>query len=369
MTTYKLKLRTLSPVHIGSGDEWRLGFDFILANNQTWILDADAVLEAKEPAIKPDKTGRYPLLGSLLTAADLQNTAFFRYVLRGQPPSQKADARLKPFIKDPFDRPYIPGSSLKGALRTALAWTAWNELRLPPLRRDDIGRNRNWAGKPLENKIFGRDPNHDLLRALQVSDLFGPQKAGEGLAAIKAQVLTQQAAQSPVGLEALLSDVEFHGSLTIDQTLFTPMAARLGFAERKKWLDELFLRAQKHTQARLRQLAAWFDHVRPPAPGAQKVAAFYHQLLQVQLTPRQALLQIGWGSGWDGKTFWTHLQKDKQLFEGLVREFRMDIAGRRSNRKPGDPFPSSRRVVMSGQKDGAQPIAPLGWVLVEITDQ
>jgi CRISPR-associated protein Csm5 len=369
VTTYKLKLRTLSPVHIGSGEEWRLGFDFILAGNQTWILDTDAVLQVQGQALTPNHNGHYPLPGSLLTTADLQNAALFRYVLRGQPPSQKADARLKPFIKDPFDRPYIPGSSLKGALRTALAWTAWDELRLPPLRREDIGRNRNWAGKPLENKIFGRDPNHDLLRALHVSDLFGPQKAGAGLAAIKAQVLTQRAAQSPVGLEALLSDVEFQGSLTIDETLFTPMAARLGFAERKKWLDELLIRAQKHTQARLQQLADWFNNVRPPAPGVEKIASFYHQLLQVPLTPRQALLQIGWGSGWDGKTFWTHLQKDKQLFEGLVREFRMDIAGRRSNRKPGDPFPSSRRVVMSGQKDSAQPIAPLGWVLVEITDQ
>jgi CRISPR-associated protein Csm5 len=372
MTTYKLTLRTLSPVHIGSGDEWRLGFDFVLHNGHTWIFNEDAILQAKWEQLGLDqpveKTG-YPLLGSLLTEKDLEHAALFRYVLRGQPPSIKADARMKPFIKDPFDRPYIPGSSLKGAFRTALAWTGWKEIGLPPLKRNDIGNNRNWAGKPLESKIFGRDPNHDLLRALQVSDLFGPKKAGEGLVALKAQVLTQKAAQSPIGLESLAGDVEFFGSLTIDQTLFQPIAAKLGFSDRKHWLDQLIQRAQQHSQARLKILVDWFENITPPAPSAEKIAAFYRQLQATKLSSGQALMQIGWGTGWDGKTFWTHLQKDEFLFEKLIADFRMDRAGRHSRRQPGDPFPSSRRVVMSGKKDEAKPVAPFGWVLITIEPQ
>ncbi|GAB4396835.1 MAG: hypothetical protein OHK0052_18550 [Anaerolineales bacterium] len=368
MTTHKLTLRTLSPVHIGTGEEWRLGFDFVLANGQTWIFNEDAVLQAKESQLKPDGRGHYPLPGSLLTEKDFDNPGLFRYVLRGQPPSEKADARMKPFIKDPYDRPYIPGSSLKGAFRTALAWTGWNEVRIPRLRREDIGRSRSWAGNPLEKKIFGKDPNYDLLRAMQVSDLHGPQKPGEGLIALKAQVLTQSAAQSPIGLEALVGEVEFHGSLTIDDALFKPMAARLGFSDRKRWLDELLPRAQKHSRARLQKLADWFENVKPPAPSAERIARFYRELLAVQLGSNQALLQIGWGAGWDGKTFWTHLQQDSQLFERLISDFRLDKAGRNSKRRVGDPFPKSRRVAVSGKKDEVKPIAPLGWVLVEIAD-
>ena len=41
MTTYTLTLRTLSPLHIGTGDEWRLGFDFILYKGRTWIFDEE----------------------------------------------------------------------------------------------------------------------------------------------------------------------------------------------------------------------------------------------------------------------------------------------------------------------------------------
>lgn len=138
MTTHKLTLRTLSPVHIGTGEEWRLGFDFVLANGQTWIFNEDAVLQAKESQLKPDGRGHYPLPGSLLTEKDFDNPGLFRYVLRGQPPSEKADARMKPFIKDPYDRPYIPGSSLKGAFRTALAWTGWQSVKIPEIGRAHV---------------------------------------------------------------------------------------------------------------------------------------------------------------------------------------------------------------------------------------
>ncbi len=366
MTTYHLKLQTLTPVHIGTVDEWRLGFDFLLYNNQTWVLNVDAVLQAKEGQLQPDLKGHYPLPGAFITDSDLKNPSFFRYVLRGQPPSEKADARMKPFIKDPFDRPYIPGSSLKGALRTALAWTGWSDMKMPPLQRDDIGKSKSWAGKPLEAKLFGKDANHDLLRTLQISDLFGPEKPGEGLIALKAQVLTQSAIQAPVGLETLASDIEFHGSMTIDETLFKPMAAKLGFSNRKPWLDELLPRAQKHSRSRISRLVKWFEQVAPPAPNVERIIGFYRQILSLNLASNQAIIQIGWGAGWDGKTFWTHLQQNSVLFEKLIMEFRMDKAGKFSKRKPGDPFPTSRRVAVSGKKDEAKPVAPLGWVLVEI---
>lgn len=366
MTTWSLTLQTLSPVHIGAGQELRLGFDFMLFQGKTWILDSDAILEAKVEQLKPGVNGRYPLPGQLLGENDYGNKALFRYVLRGQPRSTKADARMQAFIKDVYDRPYIPGSSLKGAIRTALAWKGWEELRMPPLRREDIGNNRNWAAKPLEGKIFGRDPNHDLLRVLQVSDLHGPAKAGEGLIVVNAQVLTRKAMQSPIELEALPGGLNFNGSLTIDDTLFASWAEpKLGFRNRKPWLDQLLPRVNAHSQARITRLQKWFESLQNTAPNAEKIVAFYRQLAGVKLQPNQALLQIGWGAGWDGKTYWTHLQQDKMLFERLVREFRMDKAGKNSRRRPGDPFPTSRRVAMSGEK----PLAPFGWVLIQLEER
>jgi CRISPR-associated protein Csm5 len=365
MTVYQVRLQTLTPLHIGDGDELRQDFDFAVFNRHTYRLNEDAILFAKADSLRPDVHGRYPPPGKLLTEADFQKDDFFRYVLRGAPRSSKTDARMKSFVKDTGDRPYIPGSSLKGAIRTALAWTGWDEVK-PKLDRGAIGRSKSWAGQPLERKLFGPDPNHDLLRALHVSDLFGPGEAGEGLLIVNAQVLTKKNAQSPVELEALPGDIPFEGTITIDETLFGSLAEpELHFGNRRHWLEQLIPRLQAHSNARIAELLEWFETA---DQAYAAVANFYRRLHETQLGASQALVQLGWGSGWDGKTFWTHLQTDPLLFEQLIDDFRMHKAGRDSPpRKPGDAFPRSKRAAMVVRQGTPHIVAPFGWALLEMT--
>lgn len=363
MSVFDVTVRTLTPLHIGDGNELRQGFDFAVWNGRTYRLDEDAILREKEAQVKLNAQGEYPPSQRLLAEDDYRNAAFFRYILPGVPRSAKTDARVKSFIKDVHHRPYIPGSSLKGAFRTALAWTGWDEIK-PELDRAAIGRSRSWAGQPLERKLFGPDPNHDLLRALHVSDLTGPTSANETMMLVNAQVLTKKGAGSPVELEAVKSKVIFRGTVTIDEVLFSAFAEReLHFANRKHWLDELMTRAQAHSLARIQALAEWYE----TADGCEEIARYFRQLGATKLPAHQAVLQIGWGAGWDAKTFWTHLQADARLFEQLVTDFGLHRAPKGSpKRKPGDPFPRSRRATMS-VKDGVEkPSAPLGWVQVEL---
>lgn len=362
MSVFRLRLRTLSPVFIGDGQELRKGFEYEVHQGKTYRLNVDAILEAKPAAMHPDAQGRYPTPGSLLNPSDFEQNEYFRYVLPGMPRSGKTFAEVKSFIKDVYDVPYIPGSSLKGAIRTALAWHGWSEVNIK-LDRNQIGRSRSWAGQPLERRIFGRDPNHDLLRALHVSDLFGVAKPGEGLRLVNAQVLTKREHGSPVELEALVGDHVFSGTLKIDDTLFQPWAEQLHFSNRRRWLEELCARVQAHSRARIQELIVWFEN----AEDGSGIAQFYRQLFNARIEKNQALVQIGWGSGWEGKTFWTHLKKDVYLFEKIISDFKLQ---RRSKgappRKPGDPFPSSRRVAMGGKQGVFAPVAPFGWVLIEL---
>ena len=365
MSVYSVTVKIISPVHIGDGLELRKDFEYALHNGATYRLDEDAILEAKAQQLARYRQGGYPPPALLLSEDDFNQSGYFRYRLRGQPRSGKTYASVRSFLKDGFDRPYIPGSSLKGAFRTALAWTGWKEVR-PKLDRDAIAPKwqKNWAGQKLEKKLFGPDPNHDLLRALQVSDLQGPQQAGEGLALVNAQVLTRYSSGSPVELEALVGEVTLRGSLTIDESLFTPWAeGRLHFSNRKHWLDELMPRTQAHSRARIQRLAAWFEQ----AENGARIAQFYRDLLGAELAPNQAFLQIGWGAGWDGKTFWTHLQQDSQLFDQLIYEFRLQRRPKGAPpRRAGAPFPSSRRVAGAVKEHGFAPVAPFGWILVEM---
>ena len=365
MANYRLKLTTISPLHIGEGRELRLGFDVMLHGNRTWRLNEDAILAAKEIELMSVRDGRYPLPGQLLTEQDFDQSHFFRYAIRGMPRSIKADARLQACMKDSFDRPYIPGSSLKGALRTALAWTGWGEVK-PRLDRSALNNSRSWAGQNLERSLFGPNPNKDLLRALQVSDCFSEARVEDCLIVVNANVITPRASGSPIELEAIRPNQVFTGSLRVDETLFSEPANRvLGFNNRKHWLDELLPRVQKHSLARIAELYEWFTNV----DGAEKIAAFYQQLATTKLSPNQAFAQVGWGSGWDGKTFWTHLKKDEQFFEGIVNQYRLS----RGRRQRGDGFPKSRRTVMTVKKSAqgqlvSSPAAPFGWMLIELEE-
>lgn len=367
MTVYTLTLTTLSPLHIGDGNELRQGFDFIVHQGRTYRLNVDAILAAYSARMLANRSGSYPPPGELLTEDDKKIAEYFRYSLSGSPHSQGSYKKVvRSCIKDVFDYPYIPGSSLKGALRTALAWTGWSEVN-PSLNRDILDNKKEYAGQPLERKLFGDDPNHDLLRALQISDLTSNHKPQRRLVLLNARVLTQRSAASPVELEAIAGDTRFTGTLRIDHSLFSPAAEReLKFAKHRHWLDELMPRVQKHSRARIAELTAWYEH----AENCAAVARFYRQLANAQLPPNQALVQLGWGSGWDGKTFWTHLQKDAHLFEQLVGDFRMHKAGRTSPpRRAGDPFPRSKRAVMKIVEGRSAPLAPMGWALIEITPQ
>lgn len=362
MTVKMLKLTTLSPLHIGDGGELRYMFDFVTREGSTYRLNEDAILRAKESQLRPQRDGSYPLPGALLGSDDWQNPALFRYIIPGIPRSQRADARLKTCLKDVYDCAYLPGSSIKGAMRTALAWTGWNEINLQ-VSRASIGNSRSWAGQPLERKIFGPNPNHDLLRALRVSDCRASNQPGRHMLVVNAQVITQRSESSPVELEVIGSDVTFTGTLEIDELLFSPaFEQELHFRGRKHWLDELMSRLQAHSLARIEKLALWYN----PVPGCESIARFYHRLAGVQLGKNQALIQLGWGTGWDGKTFWTHLQRDNALFSRLVSEFRMQKTGRNPAPRAVDSFPNSRRVAMKVRDGVAKPAAPFGWVLLEL---
>ena len=356
MSVYDVELQTLSPVHIGEGEELRRDFDFVTDGNLTYRLNVDRILEEK---MKDLGTGqkRYPLPGKLLDKSEYKRYA--RYIVQGAPRSKKSDARVQSFIKDIKNRPYIPGTSLKGALRTGLAWSAWKEIN-PPLNRNAIGRSRSWAGQKLEKKIFGKNPNQDLLRALQVSDLAGLEKPGEGLLIVNAQVITKSDAGSPIELEALKAGVVMRGTIKIEDELFGDWTGKkLDFKDRKHWLDELMHRTHRFTLNRIRPLLQWFSDA-----GITKIANFYQNIESAKPKKNQAILQLGWGGGWDSKTFGSHLKENEALFKSLLSKFNM-----RKGRGPVKDFPVSKRVVVKDDGENIYPLAPFGWVLITMEER
>ena len=130
-----------------------------------------------------------------------------------------------------------------------------------------------------------------------------------------------------------------------------------------EWLAALPGAMRAYVRSRIQQELAWFQGL----PSAPRLLGFYQQLARASLGPNQFLLQLGWGTGWDGKTFGAHLKQDGAFMRTIVREFRL----RHGKSPERDPFPKSRRVAVafSQQPDGRKtltPALPLGWALVTL---
>lgn len=370
-TLYDVTISTLTPLHIGSGVELLHEYDYAIHDRRTWRIDELALLDAQEVDAGSDdavalaeRLARTPPAQLLQPSDFREGSPLFRYVIQGTPRSSAEGAQVREQVKDAYDRPYLPGSSLKGALRTVLAWSIWRERKLQPDARQ-LQRRRAWAASSYEKAIFGRSPNHDLLRALQVSDSQPLDAAALMIANVRVHGRGDQAG-APVEVEAVRPDMTFRLSVKVDRALFAAWAQRAELpAEGAQWLAALPRLVQGYTRQRLAREIAWFEQKR-----MVNIAQFYQQLAKARLGANRFLLQLGWGAGWESKTLGSHLQADGDFMERIVRDYRLA----RGRREPGDPFPKSRRVAVAfaRSREGRiheQPAPPLGWCLVEMKER
>ena len=377
---YTATIEPLSPLHIGTGTSLLEGVDWIQVGDWVYVADQNRLLEAVLDRAQAERGGDEMAVIQAITGMKLtdlrdagwltrddfaEGSPLFRYRLRGQP----AMNQIAEQIKDVYGQPYLPGSSLKGALRTVLAVGGASALRTDLGR---LGKSRSWAAQIAEREIFGSDPNHDLLRALQVSDSAPVEATQLRLERANVFPTAQQTRYGrsqglDVDVEALCKGTELTATIKIDGTLFgddTPFGRKveseLRFGQRRSWLFDLPRWAKRWSGRRLVAEADFFEG----KPGGEAAGGFYRRLAITwdRLQENEFLLQVGWGTGWPSKTFGHLLQRDANAFEKLVRDYRLSPQDR--GRKPGQPFPKSRKLVRRGD----HPAEPLGWVKVALVD-
>jgi len=367
----------LSPLHIGSGTELLLSYDLVPHAGRTYRVDEETLLEHALVTAEAAGTKEINRLLSgqpaaeLLAESDFDDSAgrrgipmprLFRYVMPGIPFTTTAGAKVLEQIKDAHDRLYLPGSSLKGALRTVLARGIYtSQKRQPDLTR--LGRSRSWTAMPLERELFGDDPNRDWLRALRVEDSRPLETEGR-LELRTVQVYPTETRDSPglnIDVEAVARGTVFQTALTIDEYGFQAEAARrLGWQGKRPWLDRLPKLAREYARQRLLIEGEYFE-ARGGLAGTRR---FYDHLINEvwsKLSANELLLQVGWGAGWESKTLGSGLlRQDDAAFERLLSEYRMT---KEQNRQVGDPFPKSRHLALD---QNGRPAEPLGWLRVRL---
>lgn len=405
-------VETMTPVFIGDGDEVKpLGF--VLDRQVAHVLDTDRFFQGLTEA----EQSRYlewidPLLARLgeldesirqagrnwelrrqlnrerrKAAAALSIDTFLRDRVRTNPvqfvrsrdcvaysvefgPRPGHDG-FRTFIKDAQHRPYVPGTELKGALRTSLLYhllsddDSYARLRanLDDLRSLLRSKAPYWKKRRKLGQIAGdleagllrgikNDAKFDLLRMVQVSDA----------APLSNQALRLEMTQSAgtrrwtkTVVEALRAGTTCEFQITLGEGPEW-LLERLGLDRQSRWvsLERLLRASYERSKAILDEEADYFaDEPRMRAQIAD---------LQRHNQPASPLLRLGAGQGFLSTTVGLQVKRrDERLFDEAVRE---GVSFQRRWRTEPGNFPKTRRVV-SGRRD--EPIGTLGWVKLRPT--
>ena len=389
------RLHVFTPVHVGSGAEARPGLDILATGrNLTYVLDWNRLLASLPPdtaaadavsqALRPGSGSREAELLRALDGAGLALDAISLAQLEGDWP--RGNLRLQ--IRRADGAALLPGSSIKGALRTA-ALAACLAKRGPDLEvafRDlvahRLARLRGRRGvRPKGSELVEEPllapspaspprldaPHRDLLRLLGVGDATFPSEA------------------------LRVTRVEIHqcgGAAGEDRRLSTKLAAEClapgsSARVRLEWNDALRALGREGGLWRTgedlsfedilrsaRGLARHHldhDRARFDAAGLSRAAAAVGALRRLADDEDLLVLRLGWGIGWEGTTGGF---ADASLREEIREVDWRDGPTRTWSRRN---FPATRKLVswMWRPQPGGPARAfegyqlPLGWVVLE----
>ncbi|RKU22867.1 type III-A CRISPR-associated RAMP protein Csm5 [Candidatus Poribacteria bacterium] len=379
----KYQLQTLTPVHIGSG-ETLSHIDGCYANGRWYRIDLDKVLAhpstdlnalTSEMARRDFRWERY------LRQHGSNLSEFSAYSLLC--PQNPEEVEIREAIKTVQNHPYIPGSTLKGAIRTALLGEILNEnsniyseslSQLENLIDQGPRGNprREQPARRIEGLAFGRDPNRDIFRALQVSDTMPLDSSSLEIGMAWTVTLDQndqltQKIDRGQAYKNFVQQIQARQCLTftlkIDELLFREREkTRLGFSElQEKTLYDIAEVCRSATDELIQSEQDFFDYYH-----LSEIANVYDKLIGLNnaLPEGAFLLQIGWGTGYHSNTVTSLFTNDEKSPENLQMDLRerFKLGESRSRRGNYDEreFPKTRRILYRGQN----PIAPLGWVKI-----
>jgi CRISPR type III-A-associated RAMP protein Csm5 len=441
MATTTYTLTCLTPVHIGTGVQYSK-FDGAYQDRHWHVMDLDKVLArgADANALARAMNSRTFNWSDWLGQQQMTPREGALYALPC--PQDPADTPVREAMKTVYQQPYLPGTSIKGAIRTAVLSSLLNEQRAQQtfveeyltlcLRARDVyarieadrafdkanvqrdilaqtlgmpaeqarsyqqtlyrvfdireerlgeprtwryfqrqlerlGRSREWLGQPVERAVLGPDPNHDLMRAVHVSDTapIVLEQLAVGLVwtyTLRGNRLVEKREQDgdyKAFVEWLTPETTLRLALRLDDFLFTEAANR----------DLRFHSAQTRAVQQLAHTCNAYARTIITAEqefyathGLDILRDVYAELAATlsALPDGAFLLNVGWGGGWEVKTIGDLLHKalGADGFRQLRQRYRLGVAPRTGQLTQNAPFPKTRRIAY----EGGAPRWALGWV-------
>jgi CRISPR-associated protein Csm5 len=402
-----LEIEVLTPVHVGTG-ELLSPLEYTVNGQQVRIADLGRLfrrnpVRAEVIGQRLAATGpaalRAMTLETLLTGRELADEGLWRYRVTGSDATLAALAgargkehELRQACKTPDGRAYLPGTAIKGALRTALIF-AWSAAT-PEWARQFLERElkAGAANGTVQRVLYGarQDPNHDLLRVLAVGDTGGVppseilQLAQERVLSAKIRADRTRGGDGDeyksflVFLECLKPGETLTASVRILGNLLDARNTQvLGWNARQRALTpQVLCDAANRMSA---EICNWeleyFNRVQ--GKDCSGVIHFYRDLqARLEAAPANvAYLCLGRGAGWHKLTPGILIARHLSLPEYTDFRKKYGLAAiederlrRNENLRRFDRrdflFPKSRKVIAEGD----QAVLPLGWVRLVFSD-
>lgn len=394
---FSLTISTLTPLHIGTGSTLREGLDFISENGKIWVANQGAILKHVMPKageVSPQTARKIAELTldqmrdpnvNWLTDEDinLQN-GLFRYALAGTTSTAEHQGLLYEMLKNHEYRPYLPGSSLKGAIRSELLKAHVNQNNL----RIDFQDSR-FAAQIIEKNTFvpnaqqhqGRAPNYSLWRAVKIADsaLLSP----EDLVIARITVLGMNsegkagASDLDLDFEVLPAGKTLSTSYQVEERLFK-LPVRAGAEQYSlrftpghlRWFtDDLCPAINEQAKLRLDLDIEFFEALKEsqspehPLDLVTTIAAIKQLKSSIDaLQPDEMMLPVGRGTGWLSKTLGVILQDNlaEETFKQMVKKFHLG----KGQWKQDEMIPYTRMLATCGD----QLRVPMGWVRIAVDE-
>lgn len=189
-----IKAKTLTPLHIGTGREFMGNFEYlyfsdtqeiaIIDEKKIYKLIGDEGIEKWVNIIEREKDLLEYLQARKLTI-NPETTGKIMMQVIGRKSPQKTEDRgkvrypnIREYIRSGNGAPILPGSSLKGSIRTAyftdkVYQNKGRAARITESKIEEIDRDKRkkkFADSRLQKSLIGADSNHDIFRLLRVGD-------------------------------------------------------------------------------------------------------------------------------------------------------------------------------------------------------
>ncbi len=364
MEKVKLKITTLTPVAIGSGDELSPYADYVIIGDEVYFIDKKKMVEkimAKgeklfdeyvygvASGIDQSKTKSEFDLKEFLCGnrivQDIEEITSYKCRIEGE---TKRKLPIKGIIKSPLGEPYFPGSSIKGALKTVLMhnWLKTNSKAKNTIERVINNGNFDWLEKEFEykeDKDTGEVIRENTIQ--QVTDSSFLLKDGNVVVDCERKV--------PIRLECIAKNQKAEFELTL---------------EKYKWAN-LAQQANRYAEDVLERE---FDLIK----NQKNLNGCYNFLVDIKKkivnSPgNTAYIRIGFGKGYYlnslGIAIYDYVSQEgkEELFDKFEKFINKQFARKDKfgnlNEIDLDEFPKTRLFVTQTQE-------PLGWIKIEMQE-